>query len=369
MKNNTTQIREPLFQVAKRPYMPWYKSWIVRAVAIALALVLCAMVIVMVTGLNPLSVYGAMFKGSFGSERKIWNLLREIALLLCVSLAVTPAFKMKFWNIGAEGQSLIGALATVACMICLGGKLPNAVLIPLMFVAAVVAGAIWGFIPAFFKAKYNTNETLFTLMMNYIAMQLVAYCIIFWENPKNSNSVGVINSATKFGWLPVIGEQKYLLPVLIVLLLTVIMYIYLRYSKQGYEISVVGESQNTARYVGINVKKVIIRTMIISGALCGIAGFLIASGVDHSIRTDTIGGLGFTAIMVSWLAKFNPVYMILSSFLIVFLDIGASSIATAFKLNESIADVLTGIILFFIIGSEFFIQYQLKFHKKTKKEE
>ena len=366
MSNNTTKLREPLFQISKRSEMLWYKSWIVRMIAIAIALVLCAFVIVLVTGLNPLSVYQTMFEGSFSTERKMWNLYREIAMLLCVSLAVTPAFKMKFWNIGAEGQSLIGALASAACMICLGDKLPNGVLIPIMIVSSIVAGALWAFIPAFFKAKYNTNETLFTLMMNYIAMQLVAYCIVFWENPKNSNTVGVINSSSKSGWLPVVGDQKYLLPVLIVLLITVVMYIYLKYSKQGYEISVVGESQNTARYVGINVKKVIIRTMIISGAVCGIAGFLITSGVDHSIRSDTIGGLGFTAIMVSWLAKFNPIYMILSSFLIVFLDIGASSIATDFKLNESIADVLTGIILFFIIGSEFFIQYKMKFHKKSK---
>ncbi|MBQ4630899.1 MAG: ABC transporter permease [Clostridia bacterium] len=368
INKNAQQIHEPLFQVTKRAYTTWQKAWIIRAVAIAVALVICAVVIVLVTGLNPLNVYGTMFEGNFGTERKIWNLLREIAMLLCVSLAVTPAFKMKFWNIGAEGQSLIGALASVACMIYLGDKLPNGVLIPVMLISSVLAGALWGLIPAYFKAKFNTNETLFTLMMNYIAMQLVAFCIVFWENPKNSNNVGVINSSSKSGWLPVIGDQKYLLPVLIVALLTAVMFIYLRYSKQGYEISVVGESQNTAKYVGINVKKVVLRTMAISGAICGIAGFLITSGVDHSIRSDTIGGLGFTAIMVSWLAKFNPIYMVLSSFLIVFLEIGASSIATDFKLNESIADVLTGIILFFIIGSEFFIQYKLKFHKRDKKE-
>ncbi|MBQ4528944.1 MAG: ABC transporter permease [Clostridia bacterium] len=363
-KNITTQINEPLFHVTKRAQISWQKSWAIRIIAIASSLVICALIIVLITGLNPLTVYSAIFDGSFSSERKIWNLLRELSMLLCVSLAVTPAFKMKFWNIGAEGQGLVGALASAACMIYLGDKLPNSNLLLVMLLSSLAAGALWGFIPAYFKAKFNTNETLFTLMMNYIAIQLVAYFVLLWENPKGSSIVGIINSSTGAGYLPVIGGKQYLLPILIVALVTGVMYIYLRYTKQGYEISVVGESQNTAKYVGINVKKVIIRTMIISGALCGLAGFLFVSGIDYTINANLIGGLGFTAIMVSWLAKFNPVYMIMSSFLIVFLDRGASEIATDFRLNESIADALTGIILFFIIGSEFFIQYQLKFRKR-----
>ena len=225
-------------------------------------------------------------------------------------------------------------------------------------------GVLWGVIPAFFKAKFNTNETLFTLMMNYVAMQLVSFCIVFWENPKDSNTVGVINSATQGGWLPSIFGQKYRLNIIVVAVITVIMYIYLKYSKHGYEISVVGESENTAKYIGINVKKVIIRTMALSGALCGIAGFLLVSGTDHSITTNTVSGMGFTAIMVSWLAKFNPIVMTLTSFLIVFLERGAGEIAMSFQLNESISDILTGIILFFIIGSEFFVNYKIRLRGK-----
>ena len=307
-----------------------------------------------------------MFEGNFGTDRRLWAMLKELALLLCVSLAVTPAFKMKFWNIGAEGQTLAGALACAACMILLSGHIPSVLLIPVMLIASILAGLIWAIIPAYFKAKFNTNETLFTLMMNYIAMQLVSFCIVFWENPKNSNTVGVINPDSMLGWLPSVGGQKYAMCVIVVAVLTVLMYIYLRFSKQGYEISVVGESQNTARYVGINVKKVIIRTMSLSGALCGVAGFLIVSGVDHSITTSSAGGMGFTAIMVSWLAKFNPIVMVLTTFLIVFLECGAGQIATAFDLNHSVADILTGIILFFIIGSEFFINYKIKFRSKQK---
>ena len=139
------------------------------------------------------------------------------------------------------------------------------------------------------------------------------------------------------------------------------------YSKQGYEISVVGESENTARYIGINVKKVIIRTMIISGALCGVAGFLLVAGSDHSIASDTIGGRGFTAIMVSWLAKFNPITMILTSFIIVFMERGAGQVATALGLNHAFSDIIAGIIIFFIIGCEFFINYEIKFRAKEVK--
>ena len=366
MTNNTHHTHEPLIQVSKRDDMIWYQSWIVRAVAIVLALAVCGIVTVLLTGLDPISVYVSMFDGNFGTSRRLWAMLKELSLLLCVSLAVTPAFKMKFWNIGAEGQTLIGALACSACMILLTGKIPSALIIPVMLVASIGAGLVWALVPAFFKAKFNTNETLFTLMMNYIAMQLVSFCIVFWENPKNSNTVGVINGESMIGWLPSVGGQKYAMAVIIVSLLTVIMYIYLRYSKQGYEISVVGESQNTARYVGINVKKVIMRTMAISGALCGVAGFLIVSGVDHSITTSSAGGMGFTAIMVSWLAKFNPLFMMLTSLLIVFLECGAGQIATTFDLNHSVADILTGIILFFIIGSEFFINYKIRFRTKKK---
>ncbi len=365
-KNKINHNHEPLLQVSKRKEMAWHQSVLIRAVAIALALIICGFVIVFLTGLDPISVYVSMFEGNFGTDRRLWAMLKELSLLLCVSLAVTPAFKMKFWNIGAEGQTLIGALAASACMILLPNVIPSALIIPAMLVCAIMAGIIWGVVPAFFKAKYNTNETLFTLMMNYIAMQLVSFCIVFWENPKNSNTVGVINPNTLLGWLPSIGGQKYAMSVIVVALLTVIMYIYLRYSKQGYEISVVGESQNTARYVGINVKKVIIRTMALSGGLCGLCGFLIVSGVDHSITTSSAGGMGFTAIMVSWLAKFNPAFMVLTTFLIVFLECGAGQIATAFDLNHSVADILTGIILFFIIGCEFFINYKVKIRAGKK---
>lgn len=360
--------RQSLFHIAKRDTLPWYQAVLIRGGAIVLALIVCAIVTTLLTGENPLNVYSTILYGAFGTPRKSWVTFHNLAILLGISLAVTPAFKMRFWNIGAEGQVLIGCLATAACMICLGGKLPNAALILVMVVAAIAAGALWGFLPAIFKAKWNTNETLFTLMMNYVATQLVAYFIIVWESPKGSGKVGIINQSTEAGWLPQIGGYKYLLTILVVAVLTVLVYVYLNYSKHGYEISVVGESERTARYVGIKVGKVIVRTMLLSGALCGIAGVLLVSGTDHTITTTIAGGQGFTAVMVSWLAKFNPLGMIFTSFLLVFLDRGAGEISTVFGLNQSFADILSGIIIFFIIGCEFFITYRLSFRKPAKKE-
>lgn len=368
MSKSNGQKREPLFHIVKRSTVPSWAAWLIRIGAVVLALLVCAVVTVVITGQNPAEVYSAIIFGAVGSPRRIWSLLQNLAMLLCVSLAVTPAFKMKFWNIGAEGQALMGGFATAACMILFGDKLPSYLLFPVMIITSIVAGAIWAFIPAFFKAKWNTNETLFTLMMNYIATQIVAYFCYKWSNPKGSGHIGVINSVSHNGWLPSLGGQDYLLNILIVAALTVFMYIYLKYSKHGYELSVVGESENTARYAGINVGKVIIRTMILSGALCGLTGFLIVGGRDQAISTGTAGGNGFTAIIVAWLAKFNTFTMALISFLLIFLEKGAAEIASAYNLNDFASDIIAGVILFFILGSEFFINYKAIFRGHAGKE-
>ena len=355
---------EPIFHIVKRDVAPWYKSWGVRAIAIIAALLVCGIVTTITTGLNPIKVYATFAQGAFGSPRKVWITMQNTSVLLIISLALTPAFKMRFWNIGGEGQVLVGALATAACMICLGDKIPNALLIVIMTVAALAAGALWGFIPAFFKAKWNTNETLSTLMMNYIATQIVAFFTIVWEVPKGSFTVGIINSSSNAGWLPQLFGQKYLLPIVVAAVVTASMFVYLKYSKHGYEIAVVGESEKTAKYVGMKTEKIIIRTMILSGALCGLAGWILVGGINHTITTTINSGQGFTAVMVSWLAKFNPITMIFTSFLIIFLERGAGEISTSFGLNQSFSDILTGIILFFIIGCEFFITYKIVPRKK-----
>ena len=356
-----------LFHISKRDTLPLPKALLIRGGILVLALVFCGLITTLLTGQDPIAVYRTILKGAFGSPRRIGVTFRNVAVLLGISLAVTPAFKMRFWNIGAEGQTIIGCLATTTCMILLGGKVPHALLIVISLAAALLAGAIWGFLPAFFKAKWNTNETLFTLMMNYIAMQLASYFIIIWEVPKGAGKIGIINQTTRAGWLPELGNA-YLLPILIVALMTIFMYVYLSYSKHGYEIAVVGESQRTASYAGIKVDRVIIRTMVLSGAICGMMGYILTAGISHTLTTTIVNSRGFTAVMVSWMSKFNPFIMIASSLLLVTMDRGASEVASTLSLNHSFADILTGIILFFIIATEFFITYKVTLRKSSRKE-
>jgi simple sugar transport system permease protein len=361
---SSAEKKEPLIHIVKREQLPVWKTWLIRAIVILAAVVTASVFIVLITGANPISVWSTMFRGVFKSQSVVWRFFRELAILLGVALALTPAFKMRFWNIGGEGQIVIGGLATYAVAMVLGGKLPTAVIIPLMIIAGILAGALWGFIPAIFKAFFGTNETLFTLMMNYVAMGLVTFCAVTfkWEKIQGQTTLSVIDASTR---LPKVINEHFL-TIVAIAVLTIGMYIYLKYTKQGYEISVVGESENTARYVGINVKKVIIRTMIISGAICGLIGFIKVSGFNWTVSTETGGGLGFTAIMVSWLAKFNPFSMVLTSGLLTFFQFGAKEVSQKFGYNEAFSEIITGIVLFFIIAAEFFIKYQIKFRKSSK---
>jgi simple sugar transport system permease protein len=361
--HKSEKTHESLFHMMKRDQIPLWNAVAIRAGAILAALVFTSIITILLTGDNPISIYGTMFKGAFGNGLRVMVTLQQVAILLCISLAVTPAFKMKFWNTGAEGQVLIGALTTAVMMYVVGDSLPTGVLILLMTVTSILAGAIWGVIPAVFKSFWGTNETLFTLMMNYVAIQLVEFFLKVADK-SGSNTVGP--NILKYGWFPELFGKKYLLNILIVAVLTVIVWIYLKYSKQGYEISVVGESENTARYIGINVKKVIIRTMAISGAICGLAGLLLVGGTSHSIDTNIASGNGFTAIMVAWLAKFNPLMMVFASLLLVFMGRGAEEVSTSFGLNSSFSDIITGIILFFIIGCEFFVRYKVRINRNHK---
>lgn len=354
-----------MIHISKRGDISRGKAVFIKAAAILVSLVVCAVIITVTTGENPLSVFETMIAGAFGTKRKTWIFLQNTAILLMISIAVTPAYRMRCWNLGAEGQVLAGALSAAACILFLPQTMAPTAVITVTLISSVAAGALWAAVPAFFKSRWNTNETLFTLMMNYVATQLVAYYVKIWENPKGSNTVGVINQKTQFGWLPQV-YNKQLLVVIVAVVLTAAAYVYLRYSKHGYEISVVGESERTARYIGINVRRVIMRTMVLSGAVSGLVGFLLVSGINHTISASIAGGQGFTAVMISWMSKFNPLVMVLSSGLLMFMDAGAGDIATYFGLNQSFGDMLTAIIIFFIIGSEFFANYRLSFAHKNR---
>lgn len=383
-KEKQKRISEPLFHIVRRDRIPFWKSMLIRVGAVFCAFLVCSLFSWYFAGVTPIELVETMIDGNFGTEGRAWKMGKELALLLGIALALTPAFLMRFWNIGGEGQVLVGSLASVACVFYFGGKVSNTALLLMMLGAALLAGAIWAFIPSFFKAIWNSNETLFTLMMNYIAIQLTAFMLLIWVPKKSAMEASEYGHLNLFPSLEHYGDELTLL--VVVLAVAILMYVYLRYSKHGYEISVVGESENTARYIGINVKKVTMRTMILSGLLCGLVGFLIVSIFEHSITIETAGGRGFTAIMVSWLAGFNPLVMIGTAFIISFLNHGADQLVSDLSsrsvdnfLTRSMGDrapsgiasdfpsIIVGIILFFIVGCEFFIHYQLKFRKPAGK--
>ncbi len=359
-QKNKAHRHEPLIHITKRTQIPVYKAVLYRTAAIVLALFVMALLIVLLAKQNPIKLIRAMIDGVFGQPLRVWRLFGNTAILLCIALALTPAFKMKFWNCGGEGQILVGSLTAAALMFFIGSSLPLPLLLVLILITSVAAGALWGVIPALFKAKWNTNETLFTLMMNYIALQLVTFFL-----KKFGNSQGNLDPMPQYAFPKIFGGS-YFLNIVLVFVICVCMYIYLKYSKHGYEISVVGESERTARYIGISVPRVIIRTMLISGGICGFVGMLLVANGSCSVTTTLTGGQGFTAILVSWLGKFNPIYMILTSFLVIFLQQGTSYMGDIHRLDTSLADIFIGIVLLFIIGCEFFINYKVNIRKKSK---
>lgn len=359
-KERTQKHTEPLFHITKRGDVSLGRAILIRGAAILTAVVIMSLIMFVLAKENPFTLIASMFDGAFGTPLRIWVLFSDTAILLGISLALAPAFKMKFWNCGGEGQVMVGSLIAAMLMLFVGDKLPLTVLIPLIIVCSTAVGGLWGLIPAIFKAKWNINETLFTLMMNYIAIQFVTYFLKLFGNAQ-----GNLEPMPQYA-IPKIFNGSYFLNIVLILAICAVMYVYLKYSKQGYEISVVGESERTARYIGINVSKVIIRTMIISGALCGLIGSLLVANGSCSVTTTIAGGRGFTAILVAWLGKFNPLYMIFTSFLVVLLQRGTSFMGEIYRLDTSMADIFIGTVLLFIIGCEFFINYKINFRKRNK---
>ena len=299
-----------------------------------------------------------MVEGSLGKSRVLRETVKKAIPLLGAAVAIAPAFKMKFWNIGAEGQILAGGIAASYFALFWADSLPRPVLLVVMAAAGVLAGGLWGLIPAVFKARWGTNETLFTLMLNYIVLGFVKYLQAGpWGPDLNANGYPKIPMFDAAALLPkALGVH---IGWIIVLAVTALMFGYLKYSKQGYEIAVVGESVRTAQYAGMNVSHIIRRTMFLSGGIAGLVGFLQVSGASGTLTENTAGGIGFTAIAVAWLAKLNPFVMIAIAALLAILEKGADTIQTLYTIPASAADMLTGIVLFFMLGCEFFISYRL----------
>ncbi|MBT9685995.1 ABC transporter permease [Pseudoflavonifractor sp. MCC625] len=352
-----TEHREPLIRLAKRDDIPRAQAWAIRAAAILLALVTGGLIIA-VLGHNPIQVYASMVEGSLGKSRVLRETVKKAIPLLGAAVAIAPAFKMKFWNIGAEGQILAGGIAASYFALFWAYSLPRPVLLVVMAVAGILAGGVWGLIPAVFKARWGTNETLFTLMLNYIVLGFVKYLQAGpWGPDLNANGYPKIPMFDSAALLPkALGVH---IGWIIVLAVTALMFGYLKYSKQGYEIAVVGESVRTAQYAGMNVSHIIRRTMFLSGGIAGLVGFLQVSGASGTLTENTAGGIGFTAITVAWLAKLNPFVMIAIAALLAILEKGADTIQTLYTIPASAADMLTGIVLFFMLGCEFFISYRL----------
>ena len=281
-----------------------------------------------------------------------------------MSLGVSIAFKMKFWNIGAEGQFYMGAFgATLVWMLC--PDLPIYVMLPLMALAAIVSGGLFALIPAILKHKLGTSETLVTLMLNYIAIKWITYLSLGpWKDPGEGGQAKIY-AFTENARLPeVFGVH---IGWIVALILVVAVYILMRFSKFGFEIAVLGENPDTARYAGMNVTKTLIIAVLLSGGICGLAGMLQATGSEGRLGDNISAGLGFTAIITAWLAKLSAPMILVSSFLFAVLLQGGSSLGALTNIPASVAETIQGIILFFVLASEFFTNYKIVFKRKEAK--
>ena len=356
--------KEPLIRLAKREDMKKSYIWMIRIAAVLLAIIIGGLIFFIVDT-NPIKAYGVMIAGSLGKKSGLRQVAKTAIPLLGTALALAPCFKMKYWNIGAEGQITMGAVGASFFAINMAKTLPSAPLLVIMGLASLILGAFWALIPAFFKSKWGTNETLFTLMLNYIAIGIVGWLQGGpWEGKPGSQ---IIPNFDKKAVLPKIFGVH--IGWIIVLLLVVFMFIYMTKTKHGYEIAVLGESENTARYAGMNVGLVTMRTAALSGAIAGLVGFMVASGANQTLYADVAGGVGFTAITVCWLSQLNPFIMIVISVLLAILSKGASTLQTELAVPSSISDIITGIILLCMLGCEFFVNYKMIFRKSHEEKE
>ena len=359
---NAKVHNEPLVRIAKRTEVGKRKSMLLRLISV-LAAIVAGGIFILIIGYNPFKVYGTIISGAFSTEMAFQATIKVMIPLLISSLGVTLAFKMKFWNIGAEGQIIMGAVFA-SYFALFHNNLPHWLLVVIMLAAGIIGGGLFGLLPAFFKAKFNTNETLFTLMLNYIALNIIVWLRDgAWADPESGGFPKIARFVKNAQLDKVFGIQ---IGWIIGLVLTAAVFVYLNYTKHGYEISVVSESLATAQYAGMNPKKIMLRTMFFSGAVCGIAGMVQATGSDMTLATSVAGGVGFTAIIVAWLAQLNPIGILIVSFLFSVLEKGSSVMQSSFGLSVYSADVLQGIILFFVLAGEFFIRYKFIFRGKEK---
>ncbi|MBQ1251788.1 MAG: hypothetical protein IIY02_02615, partial [Firmicutes bacterium] len=368
--------KEPPVHLIKRDTLTKKQSIMFYLSAIAISLVLGG-ILVACMGVNPFLYYKTMVIGCFDNSIYLRGFVRILIPLTITSLGIAYAFKMKFWNIGGNGQFIVGAIAAAAVGIAMGETLPPIIVLPVSFVIAAVCAGLYGLIPAILKVKFNTNETLLTLMMNYIAF----YFLTYLKNTMYFRKLGAngeilrpdFRALPEGAWQPTfnIFGAEVDIAFIVMLLLVVFTWIYFTKSKQGYEISVVGDSKNTARYAGMSVNKVVLRTMFMSAAIVGIAGMLQVTGsaTNHMLGDGITADVGFTGIIVAWLAKLNAFGILIVAFLMGILQKGAAVCESTFSISSSASDILQGIILFTILAADFFIRYRVIFNFGKKKKE
>jgi len=353
-----------MFKVTKREDVSKKKGIAIRFIAILLSLVFSG-VFILATGFNPFEVYAQMIMGALGTDLRIKETIIKAIPLIITSLGILVAFKMKFWNIGGEGQIIMGAFAATYVALNFSDDFSRPVVLILMAVASMIGGGIWAFIPAFFKVKFGTNETIFTLMMNYIAIKWVTYLQYGpWKDPSAKGFPKVANFDIN-AILPSIAGIH--IGFVIAIILTILIYIFMNYTKKGYEIAVVGESVETAKYAGMNIKWIVIVAMLISGGLCGLTGMIQASAIEKTLTVSLSAGYGYTAIITTWLSGLSaPLVLVVSLAFAVLLQ-GGTYIQIALQVPSSVAEMIQGMILFFVLGSEFFIKYKISLDRTIQK--
>ena len=351
--------------IVQRGEMKPALAWAYRALAVLFALSMGG-VFLALQGLNPFSVYATMFKGALGTAGMQKETLKMTIPLALTSLGVLLAFRMKFWNIGAEGQIAAGAIAA-SYFAYFQSHLPSFILLPLMALAAILFAGLWGLVPAWFKTRFGTNETLFTLMLNYIALYFVTF---LREGPWRDSSGGFaamprFPKSARLPELPFPFVGNLHIGWVVMLVMVALLFVYLRYTKQGYELTVVGENVRTARYAGMPVSRIVLRTMFLSAGICGLAGMLQVSGSDRQLTDAIGGGRGFQAVSVVWLARLNPFGALGVAFLFSVMQKGFSMMQTEYRIPASMSDILQGILLFSVLGAEFFLQYRVTRRKEA----
>lgn len=369
LKKKNSEVKEPLIRIAKREKLSKGQTVLFYAIAILIALIIGGIFILFI-GKNPFIYYGKVIAGNFTNLIYLKHFVEKIVPLIITSLGISIAFKMKFWNIGAEGQFIMGALMSTTIIFAIG-DVASWLTVLLALVFGVLGGGIYALIVGLLKVKLNANETLLTLMFNYIALYLLG----FLKKTDYYRQLGVgafidFRALPKNAWMPRIGSGLFTIDISIFFAigLVIFLFFYHNYTKQGYEINVIGDSLNTAKYAGMNVKGIILRTVFMSGAIIGLAGALHVTGTasNHMLSTGITGGVGWTGVIIAWLARLNPIGILIASLLMGLLENGSSVAESAMGISSSSAAVIQGLILFTVLAMDFFMRYKVIIRKKVK---